>query len=136
MEEQGVPRNDDFNGIDQAGCGYYQFTQKNGRRWSTSSAYLSPARGRKNLEVRTKVQTKRIVFEQKKAVGVETERSGRSEIIRARHVILSCGAIGSPQLLELSGVGDAARLGALGIAVHHHLPDVGEHLQDLSLIHI
>ena len=130
MEEQGVPRNDDFNGVDQAGCGHYQFTQKNGRRWSTSSAYLNPARGRSNLEIRTKVQTKRIIFEEKRAVGVETERSGRSETIRARHVIVSCGAIGSPQLLELSGVGDSARLSALGIDVHHHLPDVGEHLQD------
>ena len=118
MEEQGIPRTADFNGVDQAGCGHYQFTQKNGRRWSTSSAYLKPARGRSNLEVRVKVQTKRIIFEQNKAVGVETDRAGRSETIRARHVILSCGAIGSPQLLELSGVGDADRLSALGCLLY------------------
>ena len=130
MEEQGVPRNADFNGIDQAGCGYYQFTQKNGRRWSAASAYLNPARGRSNLDIKTNVQTQRIIFEGKKAIGVETERSGRVAVIKARHVIVSCGAIGSPQLLELSGVGDSERLSALGINVNHHLPDVGEHLQD------
>ena len=111
MEEQGVPRNADFNGIDQAGCGYYQFTQKNGRRWSAASAYLNPARGRSNLDIKTNVQTRRIIFEGKKAIGVETERSGRVAVIKARHVIVSCGAIGSPQLLELSGVGDSEQIG-------------------------
>ncbi|HCG70445.1 MAG TPA: choline dehydrogenase [Gammaproteobacteria bacterium] len=130
MNQAGISSNPDFNGVDQAGCGYYQFTQNNGRRWSTASAYLTPARSRNNLTILTHAVTQRVVFEEKKACGVEILRRGKMETIQGAHVILSSGAVASPQLLEVSGVGDADRLSALGINLVHHAPDVGEHLQD------
>ncbi len=130
MEQAGIPRNPDFNGAEQEGCGYYQFTQQNGRRWSTASAYLTPARSRSNLTIITHALAQRIVFEGKRATGVEILRRGQRQTLNAAHVVLSGGAIASPQLLEVSGIGDAQRLGDLGIDVVHHAPDVGEHLQD------
>ena len=130
MNEFGIPRNPDFNGSDQAGCGHYQFTQHNGRRWSTASAYLDEAKKRKNVTILTHAVTHRILFEGVKATGVEVFVKGKKQKINGRQVILSGGSIASPQLLELSGVGDADRLQKLGIEVVHNSPDVGEHLQD------
>jgi choline dehydrogenase len=130
MNQAGIPSNPDFNGSDQGGCGYYQFTQHNGRRWSTASAYLAPARARRNLKIITRAHTQRLLFDGKTAQGVEILRGNRTEKIYAKHVILTSGAIGSPQLLELSGIGDAERLNSLNINVVHNAPDVGEHLQD------
>lgn len=131
MQEVGIPRNDDFNGRDQAGGGYYQFNQHVGRRWSTASAYLDPVRSRSNLDVVTHTKAHRVTFEGKRVTGVvlEHERGGVRHV-EAAHVALCGGSINSPQLLELSGVGDGERLQELGIEVVHHLPDVGEHLQD------
>lgn len=130
MNAAGIPSNPDFNGNDQAGCGYYQFTQHNGRRWSTASAYLSPARSRKNLDIITHAHAQRILFTGKNAHGVEILRGKEKQEIYGQHIILSAGAIASPQLLEVSGIGDGTRLNTLGINVVHDAPDVGEHLQD------
>ena len=130
MESIGIPRNPDFNGKDQAGGGYYQFTQHNGRRWSTSTAYLSSAKKRKNLKVISRAKAEKIIFEEKKATALQIRKNNSIEQIDAEHIILSGGSINSPQLLELSGIGDAERLHTLGIPVVHNNPDVGEHLQD------
>ena len=130
MNEFGIPRNPDFNGSDQAGCGHYQFTQHNGRRWSTASAYLDGAKKRKNVTILTHAVAHRILFEGVKATGVEVFVKGKKQKINGQQLILSGGSIASPQLLELSGVGDADRLQKLGIEVVHNSPDVGEHLQD------
>ncbi|MEM7097493.1 MAG: FAD-dependent oxidoreductase [Pseudomonadota bacterium] len=130
MQEMGIPANPDFNGSDQAGCGYYQFTQHNGRRWSTATAYLDPARARENLTVLTDAKAERIEFSQQRATGVQIRRKGQKQTIHARHIVLCGGAVNSPALLELSGVGDGERLHTLGIPVVHNAPDVGEHLQD------
>lgn len=127
----GIPKSDDFNGESQEGVGYFQLTKKNGLRWSSAKAYLKPARSRQNLSVVTHALARRIVFEGKKAVGVEISRNGKIETIRARkEVILSAGAIGSPQILQLSGVGPASVLKEQGIDVLSELKGVGENLQD------
>jgi choline dehydrogenase len=127
----GVPRNDDFNDGEQEGVGYYQLFTDRGWRSSTAVAYLKPARARRNLRVMTETQATRILFEGKRAVGVEAIQSGhRIQIKARREVILSAGAIQSPQLLEGSGIGQADRLQGLGIPVVHHLSGVGENLQD------
>ncbi|MFC2969218.1 GMC family oxidoreductase [Acidimangrovimonas pyrenivorans] len=124
----GIPRNQDMAGETQDGVGYYQLTQRNVRRSSTSIAYLGPARGRPNLTVRTGVQVARIVVENGRAVGAELAGEG---IVRASsEVILSSGAIGSPRLLQLSGIGPADELQALGIAPVLDQPEVGANLQD------
>ena len=131
MVEQGIPRNDDFNGENQAGCGYYQFNQHVGRRWSTATAYLDPARSRPNLDVATQTLAHRVTFAGKRVNGVVLQRKrDPAREVAARQVVLCGGSINSPQLLELSGVGDGERLRSLGIQVVHHLPEVGEHLQD------
>jgi len=130
-EEIGVPRNDDFNGARQEGVGYYQLFTRNGWRCSSASAYLRPARHRANLEVRTGAQATRILFEGRRAVGVEYRQAGVLRRARAaREVIVSAGAIQSPQLLQLSGVGPADLLRGFGIPVIAELPGVGENLQD------
>ena len=130
-EEIGVPRNDDFNGARQEGVGYYQLFTCRGWRCSTAVGYLKPARKRPNLEVRTNAQATRVLFEGKRAVGVEYRSHGRSETVRAtREVILAAGSIQSPQLLQLSGVGPPELLQSHGIPVVHALPGVGENLQD------
>ena len=130
-EELGVPRNDDFNGPRQEGVGYYQLFTCRGLRSSSAVGYLKPARKRPNLEVRTEAHATRVLFEGTRAVGVEYRHRGRMETARAaREVILSAGALQSPQLLQLSGVGNAERLQELGIAVVANLPGVGENLQD------
>jgi len=130
MTSLGLPRNADFNGADQTGAGYYQFTQRAGSRWSAADAYLQRARSRANLRIETHALALKILFDGTQATGVRIRQHGKDRNIRARHVVLSGGAINSPQLLELSGVGDPNRLRELGIEVVHALPDVGEHLQD------
>jgi choline dehydrogenase len=122
----GIPANDDFNGARQEGAGYLHLTTRNGWRCSAATAYLKPARGRPNLTVRTGAHVSRILFEGERAVGV---RYGSQEML-AREVILSAGAIQSPQLLQLSGIGPARLLSSLGIPVVADLPGVGENLQD------
>lgn len=124
----GIPRNPDMTGERQDGVGYYQLTQRNVRRSSASVAYLAPARDRQNLTIRTGAQVLRIVTEGGRAVGVETASEG---VIRAgREVILTSGAIGSPRLLMLSGIGPADHLRSHGIPVILDRPGVGSNLQD------
>jgi choline dehydrogenase len=127
----GFPRNDDFNGARQDGVGYHQTTTRNGKRCSTAVGYLNPARGRTNLQIVTNAHSEKIVFEGKRAVAVEYRQAGQLKTARARREIIVCGgAINSPQLLMLSGVGPAAHLVQHGIAVVHDLPGVGRNLQD------
>jgi len=134
-ESAGIPRNTDINGANQEGAGYYQLTVKNGQRCSTAVAYLHPAMGRPNLKVETGALARRIIFEGSRAVGVEFAQGGEIRTVRAdREVILCGGAVNSPQLLQLSGVGPGALLTEHGIAVVKDLPGVGENLQDHYLI--
>lgn len=129
--ELGIPANADFNGATQEGAGYYQLTTYRGLRCSAAVAYLRPARKRTNLQIETGAQATRILFEGKRASGVLYRQNGRGVEARAsREVLLAAGALQSPQLLQLSGVGDAAFLQRMGVAVTHHLPGVGENLQD------
>jgi choline dehydrogenase len=123
----GIPRNDDFNGATQEGTGYYRATAYRGRRRSTATAYLREAEKRPNLRVETNALVSKVVFKDKRAVGVEYQ-DGRSA--SAREVILCGGAFNSPQLLQLSGVGPRALLEQHGIPVVHEAPQVGERLQD------
>lgn len=124
----GFARNDDFNGADQQGFGLYQVTQRQGTRCSAAKAYLKPVRERPNLEVRTGAQVARVVIVQGRAVGVQL--LGSEAIIEAGEVVLSGGAVNTPQLLMLSGIGPADHLREHGIAVHADHPDVGANLQD------
>ncbi len=126
----GVPRNDDFNGATQEGAGYYQANTRHGRRISTAVGYLKRARGRPNFRVEVHAHATRILWEGKRAVGVEYLQNGQRHELRAGQVILAGGAFNSPQLLQLSGVGPAEVLRAHGIEVLHHLPEVGANLQD------
>ena len=130
-EQAGLPFNPDFNGASQEGVGVYQITTKNGRRMSAARAFLRPAMKRGNVRVETNALATRILFEGKRAVGVEYEQNGEKKTARAgREVILSGGSINSPQLLQLSGVGPSALLGNLGIPVVHANDNVGANLQD------
>jgi choline dehydrogenase len=127
----GFPRNDDFNGATQEGAGYYQLTTRNGRRCSTAVGYLRPARSRPNLRVETHALAEQVLFEGRRATGVSFRQHGAPRTVRARREIILCGgAINSPQLLLLSGVGPAQHLTDMGIAVHHDLPGVGQNMQD------
>lgn len=128
----GYPFNPDYNGETQEGVGFFQLTAKNGRRCSSAVAYLNPARKRPNLTIVTHAHAERIVLEGTRAVGVAyTDRAGNKQIIKAgKEIILSGGAINSPQLLMLSGIGDAAQLKDNGIAVQKELPGVGKNMQD------
>ena len=127
----GLTSNGDFNGPVQEGVGLYQVTQRGGRRESTATAFLRPAMGRPNLEVRTLAHATRVVVEDGRAVGVEAQIGGAREVFRAtREVLLAGGAINSPQLLMLSGIGPADELRALGIEVVMDAPNVGRNLQD------
>ena len=129
--EAGYKRNDDFNGKDQDGVGYHQTTINNGRRCSTAVGYLHPAMKRPNLRVVTHAHTQKVVFAGKRATGVAFRQNGVDRIASARReVILCAGAIGSPQILLLSGVGPQAHLAEMGIPVVHHLAGVGQSLQD------
>ncbi|MBN8909896.1 MAG: GMC family oxidoreductase N-terminal domain-containing protein, partial [Rhodospirillales bacterium] len=130
-EQAGVPRNPDFNGARQDGCGYYQTTTGDRRRWSAARAYLRPARGRPNLEIRTGAHATRVLVEGGRAVGVEYAGPEGRRIAHARaEVIVSGGAYGSPQLLLLSGIGPTDHLQAMGIEVLRDLPAVGSNLHD------
>ena len=128
--EAGIARNDDFNGPEQDGAGYYQMTIRNGWRASTAKAYLRPARRRSNLRVITGALVRRVRFAGKTATGVAFEQYGVARDVGGGHVILCGGSINSPQLLQLSGLGEAAHLGGLGIPVVHELAAVGQNLQD------
>jgi choline dehydrogenase-like flavoprotein len=132
-QQLGIPFNPDFNGERQDGLGYYQLTQLNARRSSTSMAYLHPIRARRNLTVWLHAQTLRVVVERGRAIGVEIAREGAGGALTLRaerEVILACGAIGSPKLLLQSGIGPADHLRSVGVPVVHNLPGVGANLQD------
>ena len=130
-ESLGIPRNDDFNGPVQEGAGYFQLTARNGFRCSTAAGYLRPVKQRQNLNVVTRALTSKIVFEKRRATAVRYYVGNELFEARARReVLLSAGAIGSPQILELSGIGPGDLLQKLGISVVRDLPGVGENLQD------
>jgi choline dehydrogenase len=126
----GHPQNPDFNGASQQGAGWYQVTQRNGRRASTAAAYLAPARGRPNLVVMTNTLATRVTVDHGHVTGVEVVRRGERLALEAPAVTLAGGAVNSPQLLLLSGIGPAAELEALSIPVVLDLPGVGANLQD------
>ena len=131
VQEAGYPLTQDVNGYKQEGFAAFDRNIRNGRRLSASRAYLHPVMARPNLTVQTRVLVTQVLFEGKRAVGVELVRGkGAAERIRGGQVILCGGSINSPQLLQLSGVGNAAELAALGIEAVHDLPGVGENLQD------
>ena len=128
----GYPVIDDFNGAEQEGIGIYQVTQKDGERWSAARSYLHPHMNtRPNLKVEIQALVQRILFDGKRAAGVEFVQNGQTRVLRARkEVILAAGAFQTPQILMLSGVGDGAELQQKGITTVHHLPGVGKNLQD------
>lgn len=134
--EMGVPRTVDYNGAEQEGAGYFHQTARNGLRCSSARAFLNPAKSRPNLDIITHAHTEALIFAEddpKRVVGVRYRRKGRVEDVLLKpggEVVLSAGAIGSPQILELSGVGRGDVLRNAGIAVRHELPGVGECLQD------
>jgi choline dehydrogenase len=133
--QAGIERTEDFNSGDNAGVGYFEVNQKSGWRWNTSKAFLRPARSRKNLVIWTEAHVEKLLFTtqdgQPRCTGAQVMRGGQSLSVQAHNeVILSAGAIGSPQLLQLSGIGDARHLTNLGIAVVKDLPGVGQNLQD------
>lgn len=129
--EAGFPVNEDFNGEEQEGLGSFQLTQKGGERWSAARAYLFPAMQRPNLRVLTGAKAQRVLFEERRATGVTfIQRGSEFEAYATREVILSAGTFQSPQLLMVSGVGDVMTLAPQGITLRHHLPGVGQNLQD------
>ena len=129
-QQAGHPRTDDFNGPRQRGFDFYQVTQRKGKRCSTAVAYLRPALGRPNLTLRTHAQAESVIFDEQRATGVNYRHKGKSHSAESGNVILSGGAINSPQLLMLSGIGPADHLQSHGIDVRMDLPGVGENLQD------
>ena len=130
-QQAGYPLNPDFNGPEQEGVGLYQVTHKNGERFSAAKAYLTPNRARPNLQVFTNSQATRILMEHKRAVGVEFRQDGQLKQLKATREVLLCGgALQSPQLLLLSGIGPHAHLLEHGIATVHELPGVGQNLHD------
>uniref|UniRef100_H3D394 Choline dehydrogenase n=1 Tax=Tetraodon nigroviridis TaxID=99883 RepID=H3D394_TETNG len=136
-QQTGYPFTDDMNGYQQEGLGWMDMTVHKGRRWSTASAYLRPALGRPNLQTEVRCLTSRILFDGKRAVGVEYIQKGQKKRAFAeKEVILSGGAINSPQLLLLSGVGNADDLKQLDIPLVQHLPGVGRNLQDHLEVYI
>ena len=130
-QELGVPYNPDFNGAKQEGCGFYQLTVKDSKRCSAAVGYLRPAMKRSNLTVETNVLAHRILVKSGRAIGVEYSQNGNMHTVKAdSEVIVTAGAIGSPKLLMLSGIGPADHLASLGLDVVHNLPGVGENLHD------
>ena len=134
--QAGYPRTDDVNGYRQEGFARFDRNIKRGRRWSAARAYLHPVLNRPNLELITRAFVTRVIFDGTRATGVEYERGRQSLVANGGTVILCGGAINSPQLLQLSGVGPAAVLSALGVPVRHDLPGVGENLQDHLEVYI
>jgi choline dehydrogenase len=136
-EELGIAPNADFNGASQDGVGLYQVTQREGRRHSGADAYLKPARGRPNLTVLTGAHATRVLLEGNRAIGVEYVATGATHSVTAdREVLLAGGAINSPQMLLLSGIGPAEELQRAGIRAAHHLPGVGKNLQDHPMVSV
>ena len=129
-EQYGIPRTRDFNRGDNAGSGFFEVTQRRGRRWSAADAFLRPALRRPNLRVQTGAVVDRVLFEGRRAIGVAFAIEGRRQIACGAGVVLAGGAIGSPAILQRSGIGDGAALRALGIDVVGDLPGVGANLQD------
>jgi choline dehydrogenase len=130
-QQAGMPHNPDFNGAAQFGCGLYQVTQKRGERWSAAAAYLHPVTDRTNLTIVTGAHATRLIVENHRAIGVDYAQDGRRQTAYAeREILVSGGAINSPQLLLLSGIGPTDELRGAGIAVIHDLPGVGKNLQD------
>ncbi|MEI7712370.1 MAG: GMC family oxidoreductase N-terminal domain-containing protein, partial [Rhodospirillales bacterium] len=116
--QAGIPRNPDFNGAEQEGCGYYQTTTSNRRRWSTAKAYLNPAKQRQNLTIQTGAHATKVIIENGRAAGVEFHTAQGRQTARCRgEVVVSGGAFGSPQLLQLSGLGPAEHLQDMGVPV-------------------
>ncbi len=139
--QAGYPVNTDFNGADQEGVGLYQVTHKNGERCSAAKAYLTPNLSRPNLQVFTNAQVTRILLEKKRAVGVEFVQDGLLKQLKCqREVVLCAGAIQSPQILMLSGIGPHQHLLESGIATQHQLPGVGQNLHDhpdmVQVVHV
>jgi choline dehydrogenase len=133
--EAGIPRCDDFNRGDNEGVGYFEVNQRAGIRWNATKAFLRPALGRRNLQVWTGAHIQRVLFEGRRATGVEIAPLGGGAPVQATlapggEVILATGSIGTPQILQLSGIGAPALLAAHGIEVRHALPGVGANLQD------
>ena len=129
--EVGLPRTEDFNGAEQAGVGYYHVTARNGRRSSAATAFLHPAMKRPNLSVLTHALATRVVLDGRRATGIAFMQNGIARQATARREIILCGgAINSPHLLMVSGIGPAAHLQDAGVVVRHDLPGVGQNLQD------
>ena len=131
--QAGIPATDDFNRGSNEGVGYFEVNQKAGLRWNASKAFLRPVVGRPNLQVWSGAHTSRLLMEAKRVTGVEVLRSGGGaplQALAAREVVLCAGAIGTPHLLQLSGIGAASQLQGHGITPQHELPGVGENLQD------
>jgi choline dehydrogenase len=129
--DEGYPRNKDYNNGHQEGFGYFQVTQKNGERWSCARGYLDPARNRPNLKIETEAYTTKILLDGKRASGVAYTHGGIAKEAKARReVIVTAGAVKSPQILELSGIGQPELLSSLGIPVQHPLQGVGENYRD------
>ncbi len=136
-EQAGHSKNNDFAGEVQDGFGQYDVNQRNGVRLSTSRAFLHPILKRPNVKLFTNTMARRIIINRGRATGVEVEKEGRRFVLNARaEVVLSAGAIGSPQILMLSGIGPAAHLEQLDIPVQHNLPGVGANLQDHPTVHL
>src|SRR5580693_493691 len=128
---EGIPKVEDFNGGDNFGVGYFQVNQKAGIRWSAARGFLKPVLKRPNLDLRTGVTVTRVLIEDGRAAGVAWTMGGQAFEARARgEVVLAAGAVNTPKLLELSGLGDGARLADLDVETLRHLPGVGENLQD------
>lgn len=127
-QEAGLPYNEDFNGAAQEGVGFYQTTTRAGRRWSSAEAFLRKAEGRRNLTIMTGARVHKVLFEGKTAIGVQLEDG--SKLKASREVILTAGALATPKILQLSGVGPAAHLRQHGLDVVVDLPGVGENYQD------
>jgi choline dehydrogenase-like flavoprotein len=129
--EAGIPKVDDFNRGNNEGCGYFHVNQKKGVRWNTAKGFLRPVRHRPNLDIETHALVERLVLDGRRVVGLVMRQHGSLRTLRvAREVVLSAGAIGSPQILQLSGVGAGGVLQAMAIEARHDLPGVGENLQD------
>lgn len=126
----GFPANDDFNGSRQDGVGFFQTTTRGGERFGPAQAYLDPARGRANLTVRDSVHITRVLLRGRRAFGIEYLRNGRPQTVHGDRIVLAAGAIGSPHLLMLSGIGPADELRRAGVEPVHDLPGVGKDLQD------
>ncbi len=130
-EQCGIPKTDDFNRGDNEGCGYFQVTQRRGVRWTTAKAFLRPARSRPNLAILTGAEARRLILEGGRCTGMAFRRGGREQTATVRgELVLAAGAIGTPLLLQLSGIGPGEVLQRLDVEVRQELPGVGGNLQD------